>query len=208
MDPIVFHCTQCNRSLQAEAVHAGMLVDCPQCGHRMTIPMRVGSGPAVQPIEGRPTSVTVFGILSIVFGGIALVCIPSSLVTLMGLARHGSVNVDPTALDIVGIAIRTLLAAFLVVVGIGLLNQKRWARIGGIVYGFAAIAVGLWGLSQAVPVVVNNMQNHVNSSSAQQAGYVAGTAIGAVMGALLAMIYPILMVIFMTKPKAVASCVK
>jgi len=109
------------------------------------------------------THVRVLGVLYIALGGIGLVFAAFAMIGLTGAAGIISVSADPEEaavaipiLSIVGSALVTFLFALsvpAVIVGIGLLYFKAWARIVGIVLaavallGFPWITIlGIYGL--------------------------------------------------------------
>ena len=98
-----------------------------------SVPMQPTGIPGELPPAGvmRPTSVTVFGILNIVFGGLGLLCMPVALLPIFLPAEmQQGTQLGPGMKAYLGV---TLVIGFfcnilLVATGIGLLNLKRWAR--------------------------------------------------------------------------------
>jgi len=148
----------------------------------------------------RPTAVTVFGILNIVFGSLGLLCMPVGLIAI--LAMPNAINTAATVKawmllsGVVGLAC----TIFLIVVGIGLLYLKAWARTGSLVYGWFAI---IWGIIGTV----------VNFGLIPSGGYglshdaLPGTIHG-IIGGLVGLIYPILLIVFMRRPNVKEACTR
>jgi DNA-directed RNA polymerase subunit RPC12/RpoP len=209
MNPILFYCPRCSRSLQIEAVHAGAQVACPQCGEHVTVPMV-----AVPPSGGdadakRPTSITVFGILNIIFGSLGLMCVPFNIYGLSMAAQAGrQFAVMPMDWQIISAMVSPFTAIWLIVTGIGLLNLKRWARGWAIGYGCFSMILGMVNIGMVVSYAIPGIQALSSSSSPEHTGRVIGTLVGGVFGGLAMIVYPFLLVIFMYKPKAVAACVR
>jgi hypothetical protein len=142
-------------------------------------------------IKQRPMSVTIFGILNIGFGLLDLLVTLFSLFILPRLSIANNPMLSQmhdnlwtkisTPLD--GIASLALLAA-----GVGLLMLMNWARNLSFVYGIYGILVTLIGL-----VVTLCGDGSVM------------TKILSFFGAVVSLVYPILLLIFMTRPKVVEA---
>ena len=155
--------------------------------------------PAVPPeASPRPVSVTVFGILNIVFGSLALLGTPFSLLTLS--RRSGVMNPTPLARAwlIVGQGIGLLGAVVLLSTGIGLLRMRSWARKWAVGYGCFAIAWGIVAIGVNAALMAGNAFGY---SPQAMPG-----AIGGMVGGLVGLAYPILTVIFLRKPHVRAAC--
>jgi hypothetical protein len=162
----------------------------------------LGQNPVILPpqIIEKPTSVTVFGILNCVFGGLALLCTPFSILGLfvgdilptgqpqmeMAPAYKGVLLVS----SILGIGF----AAWLLALGIGLLKMKRWARRGSVIYSCIAIAWAIAGV--ALNIIAMTMQ-WITIPEQGLPGFIGGIC-GGLCGGL---IYPILLLIFMQSAK-------
>jgi hypothetical protein len=87
----------------------------------------------------RPTSVTVFGILNIVFGGLAFSCSPFAV---FGFLMAGE-RMEMTAgyktflllMNLVGFGS----TIWMLVLGIGLLMLRKWARNGSVIFAYCGI---------------------------------------------------------------------
>jgi hypothetical protein len=142
-------------------------------------------------MQQRPMSVTIFGILNIGFGLLDLLVTLFSIFVLPRMNMAGNPIMIQmhdnlwtkitTPLD--GIAAVALLAA-----GAGLLMLQGWARTVSIVYGGYAILITMIGA--------------VVTLSGDTSG---AMKIGSLIGAMVSLVYPILLIIFMMRPKVVAA---
>ena len=89
--------------------------------------------------------------------------------------------------------------------GIGLLRMKPWARLLSI--GFAIYAIVFTILSMAVNFIflLRPMLEEASHKHGPEAAAAIGGAIGGTVGGCFGVIYPILLLIFMTRPKVVAA---
>lgn len=98
-------------------------------------------------------------------------------------------------------------AAALIAAGIGLLMIKPWARWLSIVYALVTIVFALIGLGITY---VFTVQPVIRAFSEQQppdqpmAGAIGGAA-GTMCGSVIALAYPIVLLIFMTRPHVVQA---
>ncbi len=150
----------------------------------------------------RPTSVTVFGVLNIIFGSLGILCTPLSMVTLFspGASQNPVLKImqdNPVfRIWMITAAILGVIAAIvLLAAGIGLLRLRPWARTLSIGYGVYAIVAGLIGMVFNVIYVILPLL----SQPGHQAPFAAG-AIGGVIGGCVGLAYPVLLIIFMTRP--------
>ena len=160
-----------------------------------------GQNPVIIPPQTieKPPAVTVFGILSIVFGGLGLICTPFSVLGIfigdilpMGRA---SIEMAPAykiillVSSIVGIGF----SAWLLALGIGLVKMKSWARRGSLIYSVIAIVWTIAGM--ALNIIAMSMQ-WINIPKEGLPGFIGGTC-----GGMVGMIYPVLLLIFMKTQK-------
>ncbi|HZN68713.1 MAG TPA: hypothetical protein VFB66_25770 [Tepidisphaeraceae bacterium] len=167
----------------------------------------------------RPTAVTVFAILGIVFGIMGLLCKPLALLPLFvsGQLAQGNPGLaamnDPAmrtmviASVVVGVPVSILLLAG----GIGSLNLKPWAR--KVMLAYAALAILLcivnvvtqlvWMVPAMAEVQAQQPQqpNMPNVAAFAKAGGYAG----AIVEFVLRLIFPILLLYFFTRPNVVAA---
>jgi hypothetical protein len=146
---------------------------------------------ARQPTEEfmkRPTSVTVFGILNIVFAVLGVIGIFASIAMLKFVGKSQANNPVVKALhDNVVYA-----AWFKIMIPLGL--------IASMVLLAAGIGLAMNGVFLLLPLL--NQSSH--GSTVEAAGQI-GAAIGATIGSVFSLVYPILLLIFMTRPKVIAG---
>jgi hypothetical protein len=87
----------------------------------------------------KPTSVTVFGVLNVVFGVLGLLCSPCIM---FGLVMAGektemafTYKMFLLFMNVIGFGF----SIWLIALGIGLFIMKKWARSGSILYGWLGI---------------------------------------------------------------------
>jgi len=162
----------------------------------------------------RPASVTVFGVLNIVFGALGLVAIIFSAIALM-VVPTGSTN-NPV-LEIMrnspgyaawmkmAIPLGILASGVSIAAGIGLLKLRRWGRSLSIGYGIYAIVAGVLGVMLSFIFVMQPLMQQASQKSGPEAAALIGGAIGGTIGGCFGMIYPVLLLIFMFRPKVAAA---
>lgn len=157
----------------------------------------------------RPTAVTVFAVLNLAFGILGVCSAPASIIAM---------RFSPTpeqspyaAVDFSGpfgpwfqasVVLSFVLSIALIAAGFGLLQLAPWARKLSIYYAVAAIALAIVGGVINVFVIRDFM-----ARSAATPGE-AGAAMGYVMGSLgscMGLVYPTLLLLFMTRPKVKAA---
>lgn len=169
----------------------------------------------------RPTVVTVFGVLNLVFGGLGLLCVPLSALSMLAMPglqqMNANMGIPNPGLDmlespayrlsmIIYLTVTLAGAIALVVGGIGLLKLRPWGRSLSIIYGALKIV--------AVPIV--NVVNYVTitqpmfeqmpAQTMPFASFASATsAVGAVVGCCFQMIYPVVLLIFMLLPSVKAA---
>ena len=151
-----------------------------------------------------PPAIKVFGILQIVFGSIGCVCggTGAGLVLLMmtneefayefeqGLtARH--TEGYPTMLVITGV-ITLLLSVFQIITGVGLLKKRNWGRTGSLLYAVVTMLVSITTTILTISMI-------------KEGPNVAFTLISTIGGAMFNLIYPICILIFLTRPAVVEA---
>lgn len=94
-----------------------------------------------------------------------------------------------------------VLAVILLALGIGLLMKKPWARSNAVNFGYVQIVLVIIG---AIVTAIGFWGGSRSSDSTAQAMAIGGM-VGAVMGALFGSIYPILTIIFMSRPNVKAA---
>lgn len=163
----------------------------------------------------RPTAVTVFGILNIVFAAFGIIGIMASAMMFV-MAGNGSNNPMIQLLHDspgyaaylkVSIVLGLFLSLALLAAGIGLLWLKPWARVFSIAYGiFGIISVPVNTILSYIfmtrPLLEQASQHH---NSPEATGAAIGGAIGGMVGGCFGLIYPVLLLIFMLQSKVAAA---
>jgi uncharacterized membrane protein len=157
----------------------------------------------------KPVSMTVLGVLNLVFALIGLLSTIASTLVMLSQATTNPVYVimaaNPTyrfyvyASLLVGVALISLLAAG----GIGLLLSKAWGRICTILYAIGTILTGL------ISVVVNYVfliaplvERSAHTKTPEEIGALGG-AIGGTLGGCFGLLYPVILLIFMYRKNVV-----
>lgn len=158
------------------------------------------------PLRVRPTAVTVFGILNIVFGGLGLLCTPVAIAALWIPKPPGSFELGPgmMAYTIVGYIVGFFCAILLLAAGIGLLYQKRWARQWSYAYGWFAIVWGIIGIIITMVMMTSGMG--AAGGGPEETAAKVGGVVGGMCGGIIGLIYPVFLVIFMKRQNVVEAC--
>jgi hypothetical protein len=160
----------------------------------------------------RPTSVTLFGVLNIVFAALGVFGLMVSIA--LFFAPVGSNNPvikimheNPAyaAWLKIGALLGILSCAALLAAGIGLLRLKSWARTLSLAYAIYSIAFGILGMVVNFIFLVRPMLDQARQEQGTQAAGAIGGAIGASIGGCFGLIYPVLLLIFMLLPKVAAA---
>ena len=160
----------------------------------------------------RPASVTVFGVLNIVFAALGVMGIMASLA--MFAVSSDSNNpvlniVHENAAYATWLKVSIVLGFFsavaLLASGIGLLYLKPWARVLSIAYGVYAIVFGFLGIVMNFIFLVRPMLEQARGQHGPESAAALGGAIGGSIGGCLGLIYPVLLLIFMCMPKVAAA---
>jgi hypothetical protein len=170
----------------------------------------------------RPTSVTVFAVLNIVFGTLGVICTPFALVYTFfapqmqgfyanaGIASEMSTNAfemmqTPAyqTFMIVSTLLGTLVSALLIAAGIGLLKLRPWAR--WISIGYAVYAVLSLILGQVVSYFLITKPLLENIGSGPERMGMVGGLYGGMIGSVCWLIYPVVLLIFMLLPSVKAA---
>lgn len=163
-------------------------------------------------MQKRPTSVNVFGILNIVFAGWGVVGLLGSAVLLFASPDFNNpvikiMHENPGyAIWVkIGFLLGIPGCAVLAASGIGLLFLKPWARVLSIVYAIYAIVLGIVGTAVNAIFLVLPMLHQAQEQSGPAAAGAIGGAIGGILGGCFGVIYPVLLLIFMMRPKIAAA---
>jgi hypothetical protein len=149
----------------------------------------------------RPTSVTVFGVLNIVFGTLGLFSMPCMM--LFTLAMPPSI-MNPTrtvkAWLLLSYLIGFACTILLIIVGIGLLRQKAWARKWTVGYAWFAIIWGVIGIIINIVLMTSGAYGYSHDATPG--------AIGGAIAGLIGLVYPVLLVVFMHRPNVKNACAR
>ena len=161
----------------------------------------------------RPTSVTVFGVLNLVFGALGLfgmlftiiifiLPLPTANNPVLEIMR----NSPGYALWMkMAIPLGFLAAGVSIAAGIGLLKLKNWGRALSIGYAIYSIGAVLLGSALNYFFIMQPLMEQASQKSGPEAAGLIGAAIGGTFGSCFGMIYPVLLLIFMFRPKVVAA---
>jgi hypothetical protein len=167
--------------------------------------------------EQRPTSVTVFGILNIIFGSLGILCTPFALMVLFVTPPPGQgQNPNPAielmkdpgyrTITVVMSGLGIVASAVLLASGIGLLRLRPWGRALAIGYAFYALAAALVNMVVSyVYLIAPMMEAAQKNNNPQSTGAAVGGTIGGLIGSVGSLIYPVLLLVFMTRPRVVRA---
>jgi len=160
----------------------------------------------------RPTAVTVFGVLNIVFATFGIFGMFASVLLFLPQASSNNPVVqlihDSPAYAAwlkISMALGVVVAAALLAAGIGLLKLKPWARTFSIGYGIYAIVMTVVGTVVNYFLLVRPMLEQAQQKHGPESAAAIGGAIGGTLGGCLGLIYPILLLVFMTRANVVAA---
>lgn len=160
----------------------------------------------------RPTSVTVFGILNMVFAAFGFIGTLASLALFLmpGNSSNPVLKImeDSPAYAAwikLSIPLGLLTCGALLAAGIGLMFLKPWARKLSIGYAIYALVFGLIGMVVNFLFLVRPMLEQAREQQGAEAAGAIGGAIGGSIGSCFGLIYPILLLVFMFRPNVVAA---
>lgn len=146
--------------------------------------------------QARPTSVTVFGILNIIWGAMGLLVTPLEIIMMFAGRRTMNLSEGVKVWLMLSSVIGLARAVLLNVTGIGLLKLKKWARVWTFGYGLFAIGWGVLGM--IVHIIFMSTGGYGVSPDGMPA------LIGGFCG-VVGFIYPILLVVFMRKEDVIQA---
>ena len=160
----------------------------------------------------RPGSVTAFGILNIVFavfgflglfGTIALFSMSGTLnIPVVKIMRESPVYSTWLKLTI---PLGLLSCGVLLAAGVGLLRMKNWARKLSIGYAIYGIVFSILGLVMNFVFLIRPMLEEAAQKQGPEAAAAYGGVMGGTIGGCIGLIYPILLLVYMMRPKLVAA---
>jgi hypothetical protein len=161
------------------------------------------------PMPQRPISVTVFGILNIgyalykFFGLLMMIVIMR--MNLPGISALAAMRSDPAyqAWIHFSVVAGIVLGVVLIASGIGLLFLQNWARIVAVIYSVLDIIVVVAGALFSPRVMPQAVMSQAHG--AQAAVFELSAKIGMVIGVGIGLVYPVLLLIFMTRPKIIEA---
>jgi hypothetical protein len=163
----------------------------------------MGQGPVILPpkVIEKPTSITVFGVLNCVFGGLGILCTPISIVGIM--MPNPSMEIAPPykIFLLVSSVAGICFSAWLLSLGIGLLKFKGWARRGSIIYACIAIVWGIVGLIIVLLAMSMGWMGAPEGMAEPQRAGMIGGMVGGICGGIIGLLYPVLLLIFMLSAK-------
>jgi hypothetical protein len=163
----------------------------------------------------RPMSTLIFGILNIGFGLWQLVAAPLFALfqsRIQGaMAKSNTPNPmlalqsDPSyaALTKYRLEVGAVLGVALLVLGIGLLLLKNWARLGSIIFALIDIVVVLVIIMISWPITMRLMQQMPNVPPGMAQGF---AMIGLALQLVFGLAYPALLLFFMTRTNVIEAC--
>ncbi len=162
----------------------------------------------------RPAAVTTFGILNIIFAGFGVFGIIGSFALLTMTAASAAKNPVLRIMQEnpayamwmkVAIPLGILACGVLLAAGVGLLRMKNWGRTLSIAYAIYAIVIGILSTVLNILFVVRPLLEEASRKQGPEAAGAMGGAIGGSVGGCFGLIYPIVLLIFMMRPKLVAA---
>lgn len=161
----------------------------------------------------RPASVTVFGILNILFGGLSILGALFSLVVIF--TNGGKDNpvfalMETSAFYSTWMRLSVILSVIASVVvmasGVGLLNMRRWARTAAVGYSLYTIVMVLLGGIMGWFYVYSPLLDEIGAvRDGAEKGVLMGGLVGGLLGGCFGLIYPVALLYFMTRPGLVAA---
>lgn len=165
----------------------------------------------------RPASVTVFGILNLVFAGLGLCGSCFFVFSFWGMKAIPNQQPNPVfelmrenqayyMFTMVSMALGFVATIVLGLAGIGLLKMRPWGRQLSIIYAVYAIISSIVGTIANWVWVFGPLMEQADGAGAgpEQMGALGGAIIGTV-GGCIGLIYPILLLIFMMRSNVVQA---
>jgi hypothetical protein len=162
----------------------------------------------------RPTSVTVFGILNIVFAVFGFLGVIANVFLMF--VKPNAFGPNPAVKMIednanwaawmkLSIPLGMLSCGLLLAAGIGLLMLKEWGRKLSLVYGIYAIVMALVNMAVSYVFLIRPLMEQAARQKGPEAAGAIGGAIGGGIGGCIALVYPVLLLIFMTRSNVKAA---
>jgi hypothetical protein len=155
----------------------------------------------------RPTSATVIAIIGICYAGLAILSYAIMLAGLLMIALYTGATVAPfftrqiISWNLARPAMGLCVAGFLLAASIGLLRSARWSRRGMIIYAVLALAVVVASSAVDVLFVIPEQRRQLAAMGAPMAAVgPAGQYLGTLIWLLITAAFPIIVLVFMTRP--------
>jgi DNA-directed RNA polymerase subunit RPC12/RpoP len=208
MTEIVFRCTHCSSSLQIDGVHAGRNISCPHCRQSIIVPFhsRVAPVRVATLSPSRPTFLTVLGLLSVVLGCLGVLFMPLVLTAALQPADAFSLQATPKHWQVVSAVFMPLPSLWLLIMGIGLLKLRKWARIGSVAYGWFAVVFGTIQLCIVIAEFFANLSHQPLVHSHNAVSAATTTMLGGVLSGMVALIFPIVLIVLLSRRQALTAC--
>ena len=172
----------------------------------------IGRAPLV-PVSSKPTSLTVFGIINIVYGvmgvcGVAAMSIQMALVDAQPQMDNPMIDLTNSPIyrgyTIVQLILNVLFTILLLVSGFGLLAGKPYGRTLSIVWSICSLIMGVIGIVFVTMFLIVPLMERANAmdEGPEKMALMFGS-IGAGVGGLCGMIYPVVLLIFMMRAPVV-----
>lgn len=163
----------------------------------------------------RPTSVTVFAIIGIIWGSLAVLGGVCSLPQYLGVNLAPNPVMDAIrndhvllAFNIGSLVITAILGAMLLTAGIGALSLKRSARRMMVLYALINLVIVVVSTPLNYALIFPRMERDVQSVAGGNTALVSAFKIGSiagVFGALLGIVWALLILYYMTRPHVKAA---
>ena len=159
----------------------------------------------------RPTSVTVFGILNLIFSALGLCGVGFGILGLVVLQNPEFGGAGPTPLAIklmqdnptyqvfsfVSVGLGVFSSILLAVAGIGLLKLRPWGRTLSIIYGGYSILMAIAGVAINLSVFAPELEKAQQQASPQATAEAMSGMVGAGIGGCFSLVYPLILLGFM-----------
>ena len=159
----------------------------------------------------RPTSVTVFGILNLIFSVLGLCGVVFGILGLVVLQNPDMAGDGPTPLPIklmqdnptyqvfsfVSVGLGVFSSFLLAVAGIGLLKLRPWGRTLSIIYGGYSILMAIAGIVINLAVFAPELEKAQQQASPQATAEAMSGMVGAGIGGCFSLVYPLILLGFM-----------
>ena|SRR6266404_3240361 len=160
----------------------------------------------------RPTAVSVFGILNLAKGALGIFGFFWSIALFSSAAAASNPalrlmleNADYRKLMKIMAPIGLIACGVSLATGIGLLRLKSWARRLSIAFAIYGILVVLVTVPLNFIFLFRPMLEQARQLQGPEASGMIGGAIAGTFGGVLGLVYPILLLIFMTRPNVIAA---